>query len=242
MRRPVGRLLILALVLLAWPATAEVRKVEALGVIPLDSEAPMRVPPRDAALRAALHDAIWRVALQELDGFDPADEEAQMALAEALGDEPLDYATRFRVLEDRGERPALFSEAGGAETEYVVLVEVHVETGRVKQRLSAAGLLAAPSGDVQRYRVLVILEQVESYGAYQAVRTLLEEMGARSALPVEMEPGRAVIEVEDRRAPDELLAALVRSAPPNLSVVPLGVEGRSVRLRARFLGGPASFD
>jgi hypothetical protein len=226
----------------APPAAAEVRSIEALGAVPLNANSPPAVPPRDAALRRALHGAVWRVALAELPGFDPSDEAAQAALKGALGKEPLDYATRFRVVEDRGERPALFSEDPGVETEYVVLVEVHVDTDRVRERLSAAGLLAPPSGDARRYRVRVVLEEVGSYGAYQAVRTLLEEMGARSAVPVEMERGRAVLEVDGTRSPDALIAALVRAAPPNLSVVPLGVDDEGVHLRARFLGGAASTD
>jgi len=224
----------------ARPAAAEVRSIEALGAAPVNPDAPSAEPLRDAALRRALHEAVRRVALEQLVGFDTADEAAQEALTSALGKEPLDYATRFRVVEDRGERPALFSEDPGVESEYVVLAEVHVDTDRVRERLSAAGLLSRPSGDARRYRVRVVLEEVGSYGAYQAVRTLLEEMGARSAVPVEMERGRAVLEVDGTRSPDALIAALVRAAPPNLSVVPLGVDDEGVHLRARFLGGAAS--
>lgn len=237
MRAGAAGLLALLLVALALPAGAEVRRVEALGAVALDPDQPPRVPPRDAALRRALHDAVWRVALDQLDGFDPSDDAAQDALAQALGDEPLDFATRFRIIEDRGEHPALFSEDPGVENEYVVLAEVHVDVDRVRQRLSAAGLLSAPSGDRRRYRIRVVLDEVGSYGAYQAVRTLLEEMGARSATPVEMERGRAVLEVDGTRSPDALAAALVRSAPPGLSVVPLGVDEEGVHLKARFLGG-----
>ena len=53
---------------------------------------------------------------------------------------------------------------------------------------------------------------------------------------------RAVLEVDGPRSPDSLVAALVRSAPPNLSVVPLGIDEEGVHLRARFLGGPAAND
>ena len=225
---------------LATPAAADVRRVEALGAVALDPDSPPAVEPRDAALRRALHDAVWRVALDELVGFDPADEASQDARAGALGKEPLDFATRFRVMEDRGERPALFSEEPGVESEYVVLVEVYVDRDKVRERLRAAGLLSLPSGDSRRYRVRVVLEEVGSYGAYQAVRTLLEELGARSAVPVEMERGRAVLEVDGSRSPESLVAALVRAAPPNLSVVPLGVDEEGVHLRARFLGGAAA--
>lgn len=235
--RRAGLLLGLAAVLLwAGAAGAEVVRIEALGAVPLDPDAPTHGAPRDAALERALNDAVWRVALDQLPGFDPSDELAQARLAQALGDEPRDYVNRFRILEDRGKRPALFSDAPGVESEYVVLVEVHVDRDRVAKRLRDAGLLATPSGERRHYRVRVVLEDVETYGTYQAVRTLLEEIGARSALPVEMERGRAVLVVDGTRPPDQLLAALVRAAPPDLSVVPLGADDESLRLRARFLG------
>ena len=125
-------------------------------------------------------------ALEMLPGFDPTDHASEADLEDALGNDPLDYADRFRVVEDRGERPALFSEAPGVETEYVVLVEAHVETSRIRQRLAAAGLLSRPSGDARRYRVRVVLDEVGSYGAYQAVRTLLEEMGAQRIVRLPM--------------------------------------------------------
>lgn len=227
---------------LASPVVADVRRVEALGAVPLDPDSPPTQSPRDSALRRALHDAVWRVALDELVGFDPADESSQDALAEALGRDPRKFATRFRVIEDRGERPALFSEEPGIETEYVVLAEVHVDRDKVRERLRAVGLLSRPSGEARRYRVRIVLDEVGSYGAYQAVRTLLEELGARSAVPVEMERGRAVLEVDGSRPPDSLVAALVRAAPPNLSIVPLGVDAEGVHLRARFLGGAAAPD
>lgn len=227
---------------LASPVAADVRRVEALGAVPLDPESPPTGSLRESALRRALHDAVWRVALDELVGFDAADEASQDALAEALGKDPRKFATRFRVIEDRGERPALFSEEPGIETEYVVLAEVHVDRDKVRGRLRAVGLLSRPSGEARRYRVRVVLDEVGSYGAYQAVRTLLGELGARSAVPVEMERGRAVLEVDGSRSPDSLITALVRAAPPNLSIVPLGVDEEGVHLRARFLGGAAAPD
>jgi hypothetical protein len=232
------RAALLAALFVVWAvsAAAEVRPVEALGVVPLDPDRPSSRAPRDAALQSALYSAVRRVALDELADFDPVAGESQIDAA--LGPDPLDYATRFRILEDRGERPALFSEADEVENEYVVLVEVHVDTDRVRERLVAAGLLVMPSGDGRRWRVRLVLEDVESFASYQAVRTLLEEIGARSALPQEMEAGRAVLVVDGTRSPDALVAALVDAAPSNLRLVPLGRDGASVRLRVRFVGGP----
>jgi len=228
----------LALLLaLAASADAEVRPVEALGAAPLRSDEPTQQAPRDVALHHALREAVWRVALDELTERDRARYEDR--LEAVLGDAPLDYATRFRILEDRGERPALFTNDPEVEREYVVLVEVHVDTDRVRQRLRQAGLLVQPSGEGRRQRLHVVLEGVESYATYQAVCTLLSEIGVPSALPVELERGRVVLEIEAGRSPDQLLAALVAAAPPNLGIAPLASDASSLTLRARFLGGPA---
>ena len=102
-----------------------------------------------------------------------------------------------------------------AKTEYVVVVEATVDAGRVRERLARAGLLVAPAGEVRRYHVRLEAEGLEDYAAYRALReTLLEGVGVRSALPVELERGRAVLDVDGELAGDALLAALVRAAPP----------------------------
>jgi hypothetical protein len=219
---------------------AEVRPVEAVGVVPLDADAPSRVPPRDAAMQRALQDAVHRVALDELPDFDPATGGEELAVA--LGDDPSEFATRYRIREDRGERPALFSDDPEVESEYVVVVEVHVDVDRVRERLIEAGLLLMPSGDDRRYRVRVVIEEVESYAAYMAVRTLLEELGLRSVLPVEMERGRVVLRVDGHRSPDQLMSGLLQAASSNLRLVPLGIDAESLTLRASFQGAPAARD
>ncbi|MDJ0852627.1 MAG: hypothetical protein QNK04_30015 [Myxococcota bacterium] len=231
----IGTVLLAAL--LAPPAGAEVRSVEAVGAVPLDPNDPPRRPPRDLAVQRALAEAVQRVALDELPEFDPV--EGEVRLWAALGKDPLDYAQRFRILEDRGERPALFTEIPGVSTEYVVLVEVQVDAELVRRRLRDRGLLTPTEWGARR-PVRVVLEDVGTWASYRAVRTLLEEVGARTALPVEMEQGRAVLDVEGDRTPDELVAALMRAAPPNLRLVPLGVDDETVRLRARFLDTPAA--
>ena len=228
----------MALALAAATAGAEVRTVEAVGAVPLDPNTPAQQPPRDAALNRALAEAVWRVALEELPDFDSATQEE--ALRAALGGDPLEFATRFRILEDRGERPALFTEDPTVTTEYVVVTEVHVDADRVRKRLARSGLLVAPSGDRPRRRVRVEILDLRSYASYVAVRTLLEELGLRTPVPVEMERGRAVLQVEADRPPSQLLTDLVRAAPANLSLVPVGSDEESLRLRARFLGADAA--
>jgi hypothetical protein len=223
-----------ALALAAATAGAEVRPVEAVGAVPLDPDKPTQQPPRDAALDRALDEAVWRVAVEELPDFD-ADRQEE-ALRTALGTDPLEFATRYRILEDRGERPALFTEDPTVTAEYVVLAEVHVDADRVRERLRQARLLVTPSGDRPRWPVRVEIVELQSYASYVAVRTLLEEMGLRAPVPVEMERGRAVLRVEADRPPAQLLADLVRAAPANLSLVPVGSDAESLQVRARFLG------
>lgn len=230
---------LLALLGAAWspPAGAEVRVVEATGAVALYPDARPRRPPRDAAMRRALAGAVWRTATEELRDFDP--ERDGPALSAALGDEPLDFATRFRIVEDRGPRPALFTDEPGVEEEYVVVVQAHVDVDRVRQRLRERGLLARPSGDARHRRVYVVIEEVTSYGSYRAVKTLLDELGVDQAVPVELERGRAVLAVDGSRSADQLLRALLRSAPPGLSLVPLESHEGTVRLQARFAGAAA---
>jgi hypothetical protein len=224
--------------LVAVPAGAEIRSVEAVGAAPLYADRPATQAPRDVALQRGLAEAVRQVALDELTEFDPVG--GDEALAAALGDEPLDYVTRFRILEDRGERPALFTEDAEATREYVVMAEVHVDVERVRNRLVRAGLVGPPSGEGERRRVRLVLEDLGDYAALQAVRALLLDLGARSALPLELERGRAVLEVEARRSPRELLLDLQRAAPPELLLFPLGSDDDSARLRARLRDAPAA--
>jgi hypothetical protein len=227
-----------ALLLPSASAGAEVRVVEALGFVPLSGAPRSGAPPRDAALRVALEEAVWRVASAEIDSFDPESRAAEVRAA--LGDQPLDYASRFRIVEDRGERPARFSEDPSVETEYVVLVEASVDVDRVRRSLRRAGLLGAPTGEGGRHRVRLELIDCQDYATYQAVRALLDQIGVRSALPVEMEAGRAVLEVEGPRPGPELLEALVRGAPPELEILPLSSDADTARLQARRIVAPTS--
>ena len=226
--------------LLALPATAEITTVEAVGVVPLRDDQPLRRPPREMAEELALASAVRQVAEDQLRNYDP-ERDAEL-LDAALGKRPLDYVSGYRTLEDRGERAALFSEDPEVDNEYVVLVEVKVEAGRLRERLGRSGLLAATQHGDRRHRVRIVLEDVETWASYRAVATLLEDLGVQSAVPVEMVRGRAVMDVQGSRSPDALMAALVRAAPPNLRLVPLGTEGDTLRLRANFLGSPASPD
>ena len=233
---------VLAVVIFAvWVATpagaTDNRRLEALGAAPMETHRASRSSPRDVALRRALQGAVWRVAVEQLDAAGATTEDA--TLSAALGKDPLVYATRFRVLEDRGERPALFSDDPRVENEYVVLAEVYVDVDRVRERLSSAGLMRLPSGETADIRTRVTLVDVQSWAEIQAVRTLLGEIGAQSAIPVDLERGRTALAVESKLSPAALVRALIAAAPPELRLEPLKGGPDGLELRARFLDSAA---
>jgi hypothetical protein len=225
------------LALAAGPARAELRVTEAVGAVPLHTEKKPSLPPRDAAERKAMNEAVRRVALQLLSAQDTAALEPK--LGAALGSDPKVYISSFRTLEDRGERPALFSDDPDAKTEYVVVVEARVDADRVRDALARGGLPVTSAGDARRYRVRVEATGLADFASYRALReTLLEGVGVRSALPVEIEQGRAVLDVDSQLAGQALLDALVRSAPPGLAISPLEMEESRLRVRVEYTPEP----
>ena len=68
-----------------------------------------------------------------------AEAEESAELQRILGNDPLVYATRFQVVEDRGEGPRLFGSDLDVDTEYVVIVSVFVDRDRIRERLTRAG-------------------------------------------------------------------------------------------------------
>jgi hypothetical protein len=233
--------LLLGLLVAAGAARgAEERAVEGVGAVAVKAGSkPRPGAPREAALRAAIGEAVRQVAFELVPHLDPA--AIGPAVERALGSDPRAYANRFRIVEDRGEGPARIVDEPGVETEYVMVVQAQVDVARVRQSLERAGLLAPASGaNSPRQRFRVVIEDLDGYAGYMAVRTLLDELGVHGAVPVEMERGRAVLEVESRVAPEDLLDSLVRSAPPELRVEPVASDDTSITLRAHFvppLGG-----
>jgi hypothetical protein len=222
---------------------AELRRVEAVGAVPAVKGTPAR-QPREEALARALAEAVRSVALEELGalgGGAAADPELLARVDAALGGRPRDYANRYRVIEDRGERAALFSQDPAVEREYVVVVEVYVDGQKVRSRLVDRGLLVAtPSGEPQTRRVTLIVEELRSYRDFEALRALLlGGVGARSAVAREFEPGRAVLAVESGRGPAELLQALLAKAPPELQIESRGVGEDTLEIRLSRVPAPA---
>ena len=213
--------------------------MEAVGAVPLSRGSARGLSPLEAAERAALSDAVRRVALDLLPELDPA--EAETVLDEVLGGDPGDYVSSYRILEDRGERPALFVEDPTVATEYVLVVKVSVDVERVRERLTAGGLLALSTAESHGFPLRLVIEELDGFRAYTLLRrTLVEGVGVRSALPVEMERGRAVLELEADLEARELLRALLVVAPPELEIVPLAAKGDLLTLRVRELDLPAA--
>lgn len=237
MRRVLG-----LLVLLSWAAgphwagAQRVQPMEAVGTVgaPENSQPPelRERATRDAVMRAAL-----RVAYPLLDpealAREPI-EPGQLAawLRALLGDDPLEYASRFRILEDRGVRPALFRTR--LEMEYVVVVEAHVDVDRVRDRLASRGLLLENAPDAPERRLEVVAE-LDSFQVYRAFREVLEQVpSVAAARPLAFERGQARLEIESYSGAETLMLALLRESPPRLVVEALGVGSDRLRVRVAW--------
>lgn len=234
---------LLAAALGAGAASAEELREESVGVVPITAETST---PRDDALRAAVQAAVVRAARGLLPdgGADPSgvDDDAVAAadarFAERLGD-PFAFATRFRILEDRGRRPAVFTSDPEVENEYVVVAEVTLDAGAIRERLVALGLLASHRGGASR-SVRLEIEGLAGYRPFALLRqTLLDDTRVRSARPVEFGPsGRAVLAVEGDRDAPGLVAELQRRAPQGLRILPLEQSSGAARLRVEWTAPP----
>jgi hypothetical protein len=221
-------LLAVALTGLATVARAELQRLEVLGVVPAREQAPKGISPRQAALRAGVADAVLQTALRlavEAGGAPELE-----PLGQVLGEDPFAYAVRFRLLEDRGEHRRRFLKDPEVQWEYVVLIEVHLDLDRVRERLAETGLLGPvePAGPVRAVRVAV--EGLGSFQSYQAIRERLRRE-ARSFGLLEFAPGRAVIELETDRSTQELLDRLLADLPEGLQIAPIEVDEKELRIR-----------
>lgn len=203
--------------------------LEVVGAVAVRDGEPSTEPPRQAALREGLGEAARAAAFEMLaEARVPADPES---VAEALGDDPFAYVLRFRLLEDYGERRARAVDDAGAEWEYAVRLEVHVDRDRVRERLASAGLLPVDPGPTSLRTIRVAVEGLTEYPAYRAIRDSLAGQAA-SVRPVEFIPGQATLEVETERSPEELLSGLFETLPEEVRVAPIEVDRNELRIRA----------
>lgn len=227
-----GALLGVLAAALVGPGAAGARqvRVESVGVVPIRDETRSAPDLRDAAEHGALGEAVLRVA-RDLLGAAGADV-SDAALRESLGQDPLGYVDGYRRLEDRGERPALFSSEPGVEREYVVVLEVQVDEDRVRRRLAGRGWVS-PSGD-GGIPGFVQIGVEGDYDAYRAVRDLLvAQLGLGTALPMELTRERAVLQIATPRDPAGILDALLAAAGPDVRITPVGSGRGTLELRVR---------
>jgi len=222
----------------------DVVRVESVGVAPVR---PDSASPRDAAVRRGLLEAVRETAkelladrvvdefedevIDEADLQADAEAEKNAELQQILGNDPLEYATRFQVVEDRGAGPRLFGSDLDVETEYVVIVSVFVDRDRIRERLTRAGILLAPPGQAPQIRSRLILENLGEHWVYAEIRrVLLQELKMRAVIPRELSPGRAVLELNASQTPSEFLPSLQHAVSEQMELVPLSVEAEEMRL------------
>lgn len=235
-RRRAALVLAMALASGAGATAAETRMAQAAGVVPADPAAAAGAT-RDAALQAALAEAVLQVASGLLPGKTP--EEAAPLVARALGGPPLEHVTRYRVLEDRGVRPRLLLEDPSVSHEHALVVEAHVDVTRLRARLIQAGLLAAPAPARPRRAVALTLEGLDSYAAYADARAqLARRLGGAEPVPMAFERGRARLVAVTDRDLAEVAADLAASGEGAWRLEVVSTEPDALVLRA--VARPAS--
>jgi hypothetical protein len=155
----------------------------------------------------------------------------------ALGDDLLPYMRSYRILDDRGEVPALFNDEPDVSVEYVVVVAVIVDVDRVTQALARAGLIAVNNPEDTSETVIVELMGLSRYEALEVVlEALRKELGATRVRTMEFSQERQILAVEGPFGPDALLARLADFENPQLQLEPIGVDSmrRRIRLNGRW--------
>jgi hypothetical protein len=224
---------------LAAPAAAVGKRVEAVGVAPAPPPGTeVDEPLRRQAVANALEQAVLkeagslagRPAGRELPPGDP--------IRKALAGDPSRYTVRYRVLEDLGERPALFL-AGEAERELAVRVEVLVDSDRIAETLLAAGLMEEELPVRADGAVHLILEGPPSWKALQLLRAHLLANGATGITPEAFEAGRAVWAVAGPWSSEALRDLLTQQPPAGLEISDARADAVSLALWLREAPVPA---
>jgi len=232
----VRRALAAGLLALVVSAAAGAQSVRSSGVGTAPLPGAPGVPPRAAALEAALANAVERVAAELAGGAEG--KAAEAALREALGPNPGRFALSYRSVSEIERARA---QAPGREI--AVTIEAQVDRTRVEGALRRAGLLAeqaAPPRADGAHRIVV--EPLPSWPALTALRRRLEELGAEVQLE-RVEPERAVLAIEGRRSAASLVAVLVSAPPPGVAVQRAGDRDGAPAIRLESVapeGGDAA--
>ncbi len=211
--------------LVAGTASAELVRVEAVGSVPLAAGVTGGSTARQAALEAGVREAVERAAL------DLASQAGASATTEsvraALGSDLLLYASRFRILEDRGERAPLLEQSANAEREYVVTVEAFVDRARVRARLQQGGVLGAAPQPGARRALRIAFDGVDSYRLWARIERALGARGAK-VRPLEFARGRILAEVETEEDGGKLVGRLGSALSDTLELSSVGMDGETL--------------
>ncbi len=206
-------------------ARAELVRVEGVGSVPLEAGSTGGATARQAALEAGVREAVERAAL-DLASQAGASASAD-AIRAALGSDLLRYASRFRILEDRGERAPLLELSASAKREYVVTVEVHVDRSRLRVQLQNAGLLGAEPQPSARRALRVAFEGVDSYRVWERIARALGARGG-AVRPLEFAHRRVLAEVETKEEAASLVARLGAALGDGLELRAAGMDGETL--------------
>lgn len=216
--------LVIAGTLAAGTVTAEVLRVEAVGSVPLAAGVNGGASARQAALEAGVREAVQRTALDlaaQAGSAAPSE-----AVVGALGQDPLPYATGYRILEDRGERDPLLETSPAAASEYLVTVSVDVDAAKIRRRLLDAGLLGAPAG-VSKRGIRITLEGIDSYPLWERIQRGLAARGG-AVRPLEFTRGRVLAEIETDEAPGDLVKRLGTVLGDEVGVRSVGMDAGGI--------------
>ena len=229
---------------MAFSVRAELRVLEVVGAVPVSESSALSKMPKEQAIDEALLEGVSRVAEEFLIEADPSalqGPDQRERLRAVLGSDMVPFTRSFRIVEDQGERPVLFTEHPDAATEYVVVVSVEVETGRIRERLIRSGLLVEEGrGIVRGYELRVT--GLRHYRGYQALIDLLESeaVGVKTITPQEMGSETLRLEVQADFEAAMLLERLRAAAPRNLEIRSDGpLEKKPARGPGEFGGGSA---
>ena len=186
------------------------------GTLSGDEESPDAGPPLSEAEALAQAEAL---RAEELRLAQIAEREEKERIRKALGLDTVSYTKSFRIVEDQGERPAIFTDDPDVATEYLVLLEVQVEVDRVRAGLEQAGLLR-PLAVSELTGIEVEVLGLGHYAGYQALLALLrgDAVAAAEVSPRHFGPDRVVLVLEGEWEAAELIERVQASAPANLVI------------------------
>jgi hypothetical protein len=224
---------VVAAMFAAGTAGGELVRVESVGSVPLAAGATGGATARQAALEAGVREAVERAAL---DLAAQAGSNAKPeAVRTALGGDLLLYASRFRIVEDRGERAPLLEQSPTAEHEYVVMVETHVDRSRIRSKLQQAGLIGAAPKPGARRSLRIAFEGVDSYPVWKRIQRVLSARGGASR-PLEFGHRRVVAEVETEEEASALIGRLSAALSDSLELHSVGMDGEMLLVAVKAPG------